>query len=303
MSKVLLTGAGGAVGRMMRHHFGRTGLAWQEMSLRQDAAPVAIDRECRTLLHLANIARDVEANLALQERTARAIADSNITRIIVPQSFSTLAAPTAIAPDAAMFNFGFEATMRDPYPRGKIAVEKFWLDLQAHNPQLEVIFVYVPVIIGRDSQWSVKMRQLPKSGALLVPRISRLFTVLQDDLARTFTAVHRRPARPGVGRMLAVSASGSLADAIRQDWPGWVREYEPGRVTRSLCALAERFRPVDRLLLAAQRILFPAWHAVGGQTILELSPQYLGLFLRQERIAGRLAPVPATARPRAVPAE
>ena len=50
--------------------------------------------------------------------------------------------------------FGFSYRGTDPYPLGKLAAERIWLDWQSAAPGRRLALVYVPTILGPRSKWT-----------------------------------------------------------------------------------------------------------------------------------------------------
>jgi hypothetical protein len=98
------------------------------VDLRKGAIGASERLEGAVFMHLANAPQSVEENIWLQERAASLVEAAGIQQVIVPMSMSTIAAIGPDRPRSDAQNFGFSYSGHDPYPEGKLAAERFWLD-------------------------------------------------------------------------------------------------------------------------------------------------------------------------------
>ena len=146
--RLVISGASGAVGRMLRGRLAGNEFDWRAVDLRAAKSDISPTRGA-VFLHLANASHSVDENLAVQQRAARFAEEAEIDQLVVPMSFSTLEeiGPESIGPDA--FNFGFVYSGHDPYARGKLAAECFWQQWQAARPGRRLHFA-----LRADDPWS-----------------------------------------------------------------------------------------------------------------------------------------------------
>jgi nucleoside-diphosphate-sugar epimerase len=259
----------------------------QQIRTRDDALAV-VDPRCTLLLHLANIATSAQDNLAMHRRVAQALERSNVQQVILPQSFSTLGELRGPEVDPLEVNFGFRLTMNDPYPQGKLAAEKFWLEWQSQRSDRRLLLVYVPIILGPHSAWTTDVAHFAPDQVLLVPKIQRFFGVREQDLVAVFKGWFAAGLNAGVERRFAVTIRASLRDVIAMDRAGSVKEVNLPASCRPICSLAERKRLVNRALCAQLGVVKKMLRAVSAKNIVPLDPAYLRLFLRQEANADAL---------------
>jgi nucleoside-diphosphate-sugar epimerase len=157
--RLVKSGATGAVGRMMRARLAERPLDWISVEHDGHSLPASGELKGAVFLHLANAHGSVEENLRLQQRAANFAEKAGIDQIIVPMSTFTLEIPDAHGPRLDAENLGFAYGGHDPYPQGKLAAERFWLDWQAAKPGRRLALVYVPNITGPRSRWTEIDRQ------------------------------------------------------------------------------------------------------------------------------------------------
>jgi len=246
----------------------------------RDAVLPAIDRRCTLLLHLANVSNPVRDNLSMHGRIAEAIEHSNINQVILPQSFSTLGELNGAKADPSELNFGFRVTMNDPYPLGKLAAEKFWLEWQSQRSDRRLLLLYVPVILGPHSNWTTEIARFAPEQLLLVPKVQRFFGIREEDLVTVLKYWFQTGLNAGVERRLAVTICSPLSEAIAMDRAGSVREIDLPAIFRPIWSFAERSRLASKVLNVQLQLAKKMLRAASTRNIAPLSPKYFNLFLR-----------------------
>lgn len=285
---MLISGAGGNIGTMVRAHLTDGGRRWTAVNLREGAPQQDIDPAITTLLHLANIADNVQDNLNLQHKMAKLIEMANIRQVILPMSFSTLAQLDG-GPDPKTLNFGFQPVMNDPYPHGKIEVEKFWLDWQCRDAGRKLLLLYIPTVIGPHAFWSNKIARFAPGKTLLVPKLDRFFMIREAELFQLFLESADAGLASGVKRVLVATESPSLASVISYDRDdGPVQEVGFPPLLDWLSGVSEQHGVVETGLLVQRKLLEQLLKLVSPANIIPLSPKYLKLFTRQNVFADAL---------------
>src|SRR4029078_5075504 len=155
--RVLISGATGAVGRMMRARLADFDIDWRDVELRHAEISTSERDKGGVLLHLANVHHSVADNVKLQQRAAALIEAAGIPHVVVPMSAATLESTRPSGPNPNAENFGFAYTGNDPYAEGKLAAERFWLDWQSAKAGRKLALVYVPTIMGPRSEWTSRI--------------------------------------------------------------------------------------------------------------------------------------------------
>jgi nucleoside-diphosphate-sugar epimerase len=247
---LLISGATGAVGRMMRARLAGLGLDWRDVDLRNSDIAVSERLEGAVLLHLANAHQSVEENIRLQRRAAALVDATGIRLVIVPMSTSTI---EAIGPGGPRFdaeNLGFSYSGIDPYPEGKLAAERFWLNWQSAKPGRRLALVYTPTIIGPGSKWTCNIANHALGKTFIVPQLERFFAVSETDLIDFLSALIKAGLADGVSRYLVFSSSRSLAEAISVDRGGKVKSVRLPRFVWSVVGLSQRNAIFNKALSA-----------------------------------------------------
>jgi hypothetical protein len=286
VEQVLLTGASGSVGQMLAADANAFAHVRQAIRIRDEVQP-SPDPDCTLLLHLANIATNVEENLRLQQKLARAIQGTKINQVILPLSFSTLGALGTEEPSPAAFNFGFQLTLNDPYPKGKLKAEEFWLNWQSESPGRKLLLLYIPTILGPHSAWTTSIARFAPEQILVVPKLDHCFAIRESELVELFQTLFVRGLEMGVERRLAYTTCASLRELIASDRNGPVQEAPWPAFVRGLCGLATKHRLANSFVAAPQNLLKRVMRIASKKNIFPLSPNYVGLFLRQSEIADR----------------
>ncbi len=287
--KLLMSGAGGRIGQMMQSSLVGADVQWQAVNLHEGIEKPLGTPHARVFLHLANAHTDVEENKRLQVRAAEKIAEAGVTQVVVSMSFVTLGVPGDGDPEGSAFNFGFACTSPDSYPRGKLAVEKFWLDWQREDTKRKVLFLYIPTICGTHSDWTVGQARHASGKILLVPGIERFFIVSEEDLTSLLMAIVRRGLTANIERQIALSPSASLADAIAADRSDPVAEMRLPGLFWLMCGMANRRPLIDKGMSVARKIIDILLRKTAGRAIVPISASYLYLFKAQSKFADKIS--------------
>ena len=290
----VLTGPTGAIGQMLRTRLLSSDVVLQPISLREDAPGRPVDAGASVLVHLANVHRSIEHNLELQRRTAATMAAAGIEQLVLPLSFSTLGRVGTHPIGADQVNFGFEATSTDPYPQGKLASERFWLDWQRQDPRRRVLLLYIPTIVGEHSAWTQRIARHAIRLPIVVPDLPRFFAVSESDLANTIFAAMRDGLPLPIERRLMITTSDSLANCVGRDreamrGAGPIQPAQLGPRFWRLCARAEKSRYLARGGSAVRVVLDRVRQRRRKTALLPVSLQYLHLFHQQSQFADTLS--------------
>ena len=282
---LLISGATGAVGRMMRARLAGLGFDWRDVDLRTGDIWASERVNNGVLLHLANAHQSVEENIRLQERAASLAEAAGIQQVIVPMSTSTIEAVGPDGPRSDAENFGFSYSGTDAYSEGKLAAERFWLDWQSAKPGRRLALVYIPTIIGPRSKWTCNIANHAPGKTLIVPQLERFFAVSETDLVDYLSALVKAGLADGVSRDLVVSSSRSLAEAILVDRGGKVKSVTLPRFVWSMVGLSQRNGIFNKALSAIRVLGDRLVRQTLGYAIVPVSPRYLHLFRRQSDMA------------------
>jgi nucleoside-diphosphate-sugar epimerase len=285
--RLLISGATGAVGRMMRSRLADLDIDWHELDLRHPETGTSTRPGAGVLLHLANAHQSVADNVKLQERAAAAMAAADIEQVIVPMSAATFESTGPAGPKSTAENFGFTYAGTDSYSVGKLAAERFWLDWQAAKPGRTLALIYVPTIMGPRSQWTRKIANHAPDKILIVPQLERLLAVSETDLVEGLARLAKDGVADGVSRHFVLSPSTSLAQSILSDRGHGVTVLRLPRPVWSMMEFSGRSPLIDKALTAARtvadRMLRPF-----GYAIVPISARYLDLFRRQSDMAATI---------------
>jgi hypothetical protein len=283
--RLVMSGATGAVGRMMRARLAELPLDWISVDLHDGLTlPESGQQKGAVFLHLANVHGSVEENLRLQQRAADFADRAGIDQVIVPMSTSTIEIPDAQGPRLDAENLGFIYGGNDPYPLGKIAAERFWLAWQAAKPGRRLALVYVPNITGPRSRWTESIAKHAPGSTLIVPQIDHFFAVSEESLV-DFLAERAGGLDAGVKRSLVLSPTRSLAECISADRGKAVEVVRLPRFVWSLLGLGHSRPLVQKALLATRVIGDRLLRATIGRSLLRVSPNYLHRFRAQSELA------------------
>ena len=286
---VLVSGAGGRIGQMVRLSLADSDVRWQAVSLREGVENTQGPPTARLLLHLANAHHDVEENKRLQVRAADLIADAGVTEVAVSLSFVTLGALAADGPDASALNFGFRNTSPFSYPRGKLAAEEFWLDWQRGHANRKVLFLYIPTICGPHAEWTLDQARHAPGKTLLLPRIEHFFVVSEEDLTANFMDILKRGLTSDIDRQILLSSATSLGDAVDADRSEASIETRLPRLLWRLCGTARRRPLLDKGMSAIRKVADIILRKTAGRAIIPISANYLHLFNAQSALAGKIS--------------
>jgi hypothetical protein len=288
---LLISGITGAVGKMVRAHLAGLKFDWSAADLRSlETGAISHAKSC-VLLHLANAHRSVEENIRLQEQAAAFADREGIAEVIVPMSGSTIDVADASGPRSDAKNFGFACSQTDPYPRGKRAAERCWLEWQSAKPGRRLALVYVPTIIGPRSQWTRRIAKHAPDATLVVPRLERFLAVTESDLIELFSALTRHGLPAGVSRHFALSSSQSLAEAVLADRGGKLTEVRLPGFIWFLVGMSYRSDLLQKAISAARVLIDRVLRLTLGHAILPVSPRYLHLFRIQSDVADAIESV------------
>ncbi len=172
----------------------------------------------------------------------------------------------------------------DPYPAGKLAAERFWLDWQSAKPGRKLALVYVPTIMGPRSEWTRRIANHAPGKTLIVPQLDRFLTVSETDLVESLTTLAKGGLVGGISRYFALSSSQPLAQSILADRGQGVTVLASPRPFWSMVRLSQRGSLVDKAL-SAIRMLIDKMLRPFGYAIAPISARYLDLFHRQSEMA------------------
>jgi choline dehydrogenase-like flavoprotein len=282
---LLISGATGAVGRMMRARLAGLGFKWRDVDLHNCDVGASERLEGSAFLHLANAHQSVEENIRLQERAASLVDKVGIQQVIVPMSTSTIEAIGPEGPRADAENFGFRYSGLDPYPEGKLAAERFWLDWQSAKPGRQLALVYIPTIIGPRSKWTCNIANHAPGKTLAVPRLERFFAVTETHLVDFLSTLFKAGLADSVNRHLVVSSSRSLAEAILVDRGGDVKVVRLPRFLWSMVSLSHGSGMFNSALSAIRVLTDQLLQRTLGYAMIPVSPRYLHLFRSQSDMA------------------
>lgn len=282
---LVMSGASGAVGGMMRARLAGLPLDWTSIDLHDGVSlPASGELKGAVFLHLANAHGSVEENLRLQQRAADFADKAGIDQVILPMSASTLETLVGQSPDLDAENLGFAYGGHDPYPRGKLAAERFWLAWQAAKPGRRLALVYVPNITGPRSRWTESIAKHAPGTTLIVPLIDRFLAVDEEGLV-AFLVKRAEGLDTGVKRSLVLSPIRSLAETICADRGEAVESVRLPGFVWSLLSLGHRQPIVGKALLATRVICDRLLRAAVGRSLLRVAPSFLPRFRAQSTLA------------------
>lgn len=283
---LVISGATGVVGRMMRARLADLPFDWHDVDLRSDDQSLAGGHlKNAVFLHLANAHGSVEENLRLQERAAAFADKAGITQVIVPMSTSTIEVEGPRGQRPYEENFGFSYKGDDPYPKGKLAAERFWLAWQAAKPGRKLALVYIPTITGPRSKWTETIANHAPGKTLIVPQIDRFVAVSETRLVDFLSELAEAGLPDGVTRHLVVTSEDSLPATIVADRGEAVRVVRLPRFVWSMLGSVHRHAMVQKALSATRVLSDRLLRATLGFAIVPIAPRYLHLFRCQSDMA------------------
>jgi hypothetical protein len=281
-----VSGASGNLGQMALPALARSGFDPRPISFREGRSSPEL-RGGDLLLHFANVAGSIEANINLQERVVEFLAAAKIDQIIIPQSFAPLQSPSPKGLDPFAVNFGFgDIKFRDSYILGKLAVEEFWIEWQKEDSDRRIAFLYVPTILGPHSAWTRNIATHCQGQPVWVPTIQPFFSLTEEQLTEWVIRLCRHGLPRGITRRLIFDGDGSLAEAITWDrGQEDVREIDLPSTVRHIILLSKYHlinRILYRLLRLTNKSLRSRW------SVLPVAPYYYAIFETQSRFANLL---------------
>jgi hypothetical protein len=196
MTDVVISGAGGFIGRHLTTAFAAAGLTSASYRDFRDGSATA-----DTFVHCANIHADPCENAAFTADVLTTVA-ARVKRFVQLQSFATLHGLGRLDPQR--FNFGKSPLVMAPYGLGKLMQEQAISAQAARHPELAIRLLYLPVVLGEGGSWSRVRDQARRNGVALPPRMSgaaRVNYIEVDDLARHLIDT-RGDVAPGLTRTI-----------------------------------------------------------------------------------------------------
>ncbi len=196
MTDIVISGAGGFIGRHLTAAFSAAGMTAASYRAFRDGSETA-----DTFVHCANIHADPRDNAAFTADVLATVAD-RVKRFVQLQSFATLHGLGQLDPQR--FNFGKSPLVMAPYGLGKLLQEQAICAEAARHPGLAIRLLYLPVVLGEGGSWSRVLDQARRNGVALPPHMSgaaRANYIEVDDLARHLVDT-RRDVAPGLTRTI-----------------------------------------------------------------------------------------------------
>ncbi|HEY1545272.1 MAG TPA: NAD-dependent epimerase/dehydratase family protein [Xanthobacteraceae bacterium] len=185
MADIVISGAGGFIGRHLTAAFSATGLTAASYRDFRDGSEKA-----DTFVHCANIHADPRGNAAFTADVLATVG-GRVKRFVQLQSFATLHGLGQLDPQR--FNFGKSPLVMAPYGLGKLLQEQAICTEAARHPKLAVRLLYLPVVLGEGGSWSRVRDQAKRNGVVLPPRMSgaaRVNYIEVGDVARHLVDTH-----------------------------------------------------------------------------------------------------------------
>ena len=196
MPDIVISGAGGFIGRHLTAAFAAAGLTTASYRGFRDGSATA-----ETFVHCANIHADPRENAAFTADVLTTVA-ARVKRFVQLQSFATLHGLGGLDPQR--FNFGKSPLVMAPYGLGKLLQEQAICAQAARHRGLAIRLVYLPVVLGEGGSWSRVREQAGRNGVALPPRMSgaaRVNYIEVDDLGRHLLDT-RGDVAPGLTRTI-----------------------------------------------------------------------------------------------------
>jgi nucleoside-diphosphate-sugar epimerase len=179
MADIVISGAGGFIGRHLGDTMTAAGLATTSYRAFRDGSETA-----ETFIHCANIHADPRENAAFTADVLATVG-GRVKRFVQLQSFATLHGIGRL--DAKRFNFGKSPLVMAPYGLGKLLQEQAICREAARHPALAIRLLYLPVVLGDGGSWSRVLDQARRCGVVLPPLMSgaaRVNYIEVGDIAR-----------------------------------------------------------------------------------------------------------------------
>lgn len=196
MADIVISGAGGFIGRHLNDTMSAAGLAATSYRAFRDSSATA-----DTFVHCANIHSDPRENAAFTADVLATVGN-RVKRFVQLQSFATLHGLGRL--DAKRFNFGKSPLVMAPYGLGKLLQEQAICQEAARYPALAIRLLYLPVVLGEGGSWSRVLDQARRNGAILPPLMSgaaRVNYIEVGDVSRHVLDT-RGDTMPGVARAI-----------------------------------------------------------------------------------------------------
>jgi nucleoside-diphosphate-sugar epimerase len=196
MADIVISGAGGFIGRHLTAAFSAAGLTTASYRTFRDGGETA-----DTFVHCANIHVDPRENAAFTADVLTTVAD-RVKRFVQLQSFATLHGCGELDPQR--FNVGKSPLVMAPYGLGKLLQEQAICAEAVRHPKLAVRLLYLPVVLGEGGSWARVRDQAKRNGVALPPRMSgaaRANYIEVGDLARHLIET-RGDVAPGLTRTI-----------------------------------------------------------------------------------------------------
>ena len=196
MPDIVISGAGGFIGRHLVSALGAAGLGTASYRAFRDGSDTA-----ETFIHCANIHASPRDNAAFTADVLATVGD-RVKRFVQLQSFITLHGLGRL--DRTAFNFGKSPLLMAPYGFGKLLQEQVLSRDAARYPQLAIRLLYLPAVLGDGGSWSRVQDQAKRSGAVLPPLMradARVNYIEVGDVARHLLDT-RGDSGPGLTRAI-----------------------------------------------------------------------------------------------------
>jgi hypothetical protein len=196
MPDIVISGAGGFIGRHLNAAMSAAGLATTSYRAFRDESETA-----DTFVHCANIHADPRENAAFTADVLATVGN-RVKRFVQLQSFATLHGLGRL--DAKSFNFGKSPLVMAPYGLGKLLQEQAICQEAARYPALAIRLIYLPVVLGDGGSWSRVLEQAKRHGVALPPLMSgaaRVNYIEVDDVACHLLDT-RGDTAPGIARAI-----------------------------------------------------------------------------------------------------
>ncbi len=213
MPDIVISGAGGFIGRYLSSALASAGLATASYAAFRDGSDRA-----DTFIHCANIHSNPRDNAAFTSDVLATVS-GRVNRFVQLQSFITLHGLGGL--DATKFNFGKSPLLMAPYGAGKLLQEQVLCRDAARHPKLAIRLLYLPVVLGEGGSWSRVLQQAKRSGVALPPLMSaqaRVNHIEVGDVARHLLET-RGDAAPGIRRAIL-----NRAESATLTWDDFFRD-------------------------------------------------------------------------------
>lgn len=196
MADIVISGAGGFIGRHLSDTMSAAGLATTGYRAFRDGSETA-----DTFIHCANIHADPRENAAFTADVLATVGN-RVKRFVQLQSFATLHGLGRL--DARRVNFGKSPLLMAPYGLGKLLQEQAICQEAGRYPALAIRLLYLPVVLGDGGSWSRVLGQARRNGVTLPPLMSgaaRVNYIEVGDVSRHLLDT-RGDMAPGIARAI-----------------------------------------------------------------------------------------------------